>query len=160
MSSNDLKRKLLTRRFAFLCYTGVVLFFFPRGRVSQQIENNSELHKPDVADTQQPTISERSWVSDGRRLLSPLPVGAVSTTAPMRLRRGQFLGVVSLSCRWSVRNTRGWVCADAPGGTLRSYAPRLNVACRAAMFYPIFVLTSQQKTTGVRMRERVRSDLR
>lgn len=39
------------------------------------------------------------------------------------------------------------LCPLTPGGGLRSYAPRLNVACRAAMFYPIFVLTAQQKIT-------------
>lgn len=38
----DITQLLTICRYAFLCYTSVVLFYFPRGRVSQQIESNSE----------------------------------------------------------------------------------------------------------------------
>jgi hypothetical protein len=38
-----LTTRVRAHRYSFLVYTSVILFYFPRGRVSQQLESNSRL---------------------------------------------------------------------------------------------------------------------
>ncbi|BEI85580.1 hypothetical protein CcaverHIS002_0509810 [Cutaneotrichosporon cavernicola] len=117
---NPLNR--LTGHYAFLVNTSVILFYFPKGRVSTILENN--------------TIS----------LIGALGgLGWSSAVLAVAAWYGTHYGSDSSQSRSALGV--GLAFLSLINGCLRSYAPRLNVACRAAMFYPIFLLTSEQRIT-------------
>ncbi|GMK54467.1 hypothetical protein CspeluHIS016_0110530 [Cutaneotrichosporon spelunceum] len=112
----------LTGQYAFLVNTSVILFYFPKGRISTILENNTV--------SLLGALGGLGWSS------AVLAVAAWCGTH-YRADSTQSRSVLSV----------GLAFLSLTGGCLRSYAPRLNVACRAAMFYPIFLLTSEQAIT-------------
>ncbi|KAL7422678.1 hypothetical protein Q5752_001969 [Cryptotrichosporon argae] len=113
----------LGEQYAFLVYTTLLLFFFPRGRLFQQLESNAINFVGAILGLAYTSavLAVAGWCGTHH--------GADSNEARGVLAVG--LTVLSIIC-----------------GFGRSYAPQLNVACRAALFYPIFVLTSEQAITN------------
>ncbi|KAL1409882.1 hypothetical protein Q8F55_003881 [Vanrija albida] len=112
----------LAGEYSFLVYTSVILFYFPQGRVSQQLESNTVNFIGALCGLTWATIGVAIAASCGKTYGSDSPQS--------RAVLAVWLAILSVVC-----------------GFLRSCYPRLNIACRAAMFNPIFLLTASQKIT-------------
>ncbi|CAK9786611.1 hypothetical protein CC85DRAFT_191085 [Cutaneotrichosporon oleaginosum] len=112
----------LTGDYAFLVNTSLILFYFPKGRISTILENNSIALLG--------AVGGLGWTSAVLAVAAWCGAHFEADAGQARAVLATGLAFLSLIC-----------------GCLRSYAPRLNVACRAALFYPIFELTSAQLIT-------------
>ncbi|RSH85183.1 hypothetical protein EHS25_004990 [Saitozyma podzolica] len=111
--------------YSFLCYTSLLLFFFPSGRISAQIE-----------------ATVLGVLGAALGLAWSMVALAIAAYC------GRLYGADSSQPRAILGTSLGLM--SFVGGFVRSYSPRLTAASRIFLFYPIFLLTSAQSITYVK----------
>ncbi|WRT70576.1 uncharacterized protein IL334_007574 [Kwoniella shivajii] len=109
-------------QWAFLVYTSNLIFFFPRGRISVQLEST-------VLGTIGGVLG-LAWATATLAIAAYCGRKYGPDSSQSRAILGLGLALLALTV-----------------GFIRSYSHRLNVFSKIAIFFPIFMLTSQQSIT-------------